>query len=105
MAVGYIGLGMLLGALLTSKQVGMTYAVVLLPTIFSGTWFELDLFGEGFATVMRAMPFAHALDATRDVMVGGAGFGDIAVDFYWVLGYTVVFFALGVFAFWRRMVE
>ena len=105
MAIGYIGLGMLLGSLLTSKQVGMTYAIVLLPTIFSGTWFELELFGEGFATAMNMLPFAHALDAARDVMVGGAGFAEIAGDFYWVLGYAVAFFALGVFAFWRKMTE
>ena len=49
--------------------------------------------------------FARALDATRDVMVDGAGFGDIAGDFAWVLGYAVVFFILGVLAFRRRMVE
>jgi len=54
---------------------------------------------------MNAFPFAHALDATRDVMVNGAGFSDIATDFFWVLGYTIVFFALGVFLFRRRMVE
>ena len=105
MSISYIGLGMLLGSLLTSKQVGMTYAVVMLATIFSGTWFELEVFGEGFTRAMNVLPFAHALDAARDVMVDGAGFGDIAADFYWVLGYAVVFFALGVLAFRRKMVE
>lgn len=103
MAVGYIGLGMLLGSVLTSKQVGMTYAVVLIPTIFSGTWFELEVFGEGFTRAMNALPFAHALDAARDVMVDGAGLGAIAADLYWVVGYSVAFLALGVFAFSRRM--
>ena len=105
MSVGYIGLGMLWGSLLTSKQVGMTYAVVMLVTIFSGTWFELEVFGSGFTRAMNMLPFAHALDAARDVMVAGAGFGDIAEDFLWVLGYAVAFFALGVFAFRRKMVE
>jgi ABC-2 type transport system permease protein len=105
MSIGYIGLGMLLGSVLTSQQVGFAYAVVLLPTIFAGTWFELEVFGESFTRAMNALPFAHALAATRDVMADGAGFSDIATDFYWVLGYTVAFFALGVFAFRRRMVE
>jgi ABC-2 type transport system permease protein len=103
MSVGYIGLGMLLGSVLSSKQVGMTYAVVLVPTIFSGTWFELEVFGEGFTRAMNTLPFAHALDATRDVMVEGAGIGDVAADLYWVVGYSIAFFALGVFAFRRRM--
>lgn len=105
MAVGYIGLGMLLGSVLTSQQVGFAYAAVLLPTIFAGAWFELEIFGEGFTRAMNLLPFAHALDATRDVMVDGAGFGDMAGDFAWVLGYAVVFFILGVLAFRRRMVE
>jgi ABC-2 type transport system permease protein len=105
MSIGYIGLGMLLGSVLSSQQVGFAYAVVLIPTIFAGTWFELEIFGEGFTRAMNALPFAHALAASRDVMAGGAGFRDIASDLSWVLGYTVVFFALGVLAFRRRMVE
>jgi ABC-2 type transport system permease protein len=105
MAVGYIGLGMLLGSILTSQQVGFAYAAVLLPTIFAGAWFELEVFGEGITRAMNALPFAHALAASRAVMAGGAGFGDIATDFYWVLGYAVVFFTLGVVAFRWRMVE
>ena len=54
---------------------------------------------------MKALPFAHAIDATRAVMMYGVGFSDIATDFYWVLGYTLVFFALGIILFKRRMVE
>jgi ABC-2 type transport system permease protein len=35
-------------------------------------------------------------------MMEGAGFGDITADFCWVLGYTVVFFVLGVLCFrWK----
>ena len=54
---------------------------------------------------MNALPFAHALYAARDVMVHGVGFSDIAIDFYWVLGYTMAFFVLGVSLFRRRMLE
>jgi len=54
---------------------------------------------------MNALPFAHALCAARDVMVHGVGFSDIAIDFYWVPGYTMAFFVLGVFLFRRRMLE
>jgi ABC-type polysaccharide/polyol phosphate export permease len=54
---------------------------------------------------MNALPFAHALYAARDVMIHGVGFVDIATDFYWVFSYTLVFFALGVLLFRRRMVE
>jgi len=96
---------MILGSLLSSKQVGMVYSAILLPTIFSGAWLPLDLMGDGFRRVMNLLPFAHALDAARDVMVDGVGFTDIFTDFLWVLGYSAAFLALGVLAFRRRMME
>lgn len=105
MSIGYIGLGMVAGSLLTYKQVPGFYTAVLLLTIFSGAWFDLEVFGGVFQSIMNVFPFAHALDATRDVMVNGVGFSGIAIDFLWVLGYTVMFFALGIFLFRRRMVE
>jgi ABC-2 type transport system permease protein len=105
MSIGYIGLGMILGSLFSYTQVAIVWVVVMLLTVFGGAWMDLNEIGGGIQTTMNALPFAHALDATRDVMVHGAGFSDIATDFYWVLGYTIVFFALGVYLFRRRMVE
>jgi ABC-2 type transport system permease protein len=105
MSIGYIGLAMFLGSLFTYKQVPGFYAAVLLLTIFSGAWFDLEVFGGTFQSIMNVFPFAHALDAARDIMLRGASFSAIAIDLYWVLGYTLVFFALGIFVFRRRMVE
>jgi len=105
MSIGYIGLGMLLGSLFTYKQVPIAWIAINLLTIFGGAWMDLEAIGGGIQSTMNALPFAHAIDAARDVMVHGVGFSDIATDFYWVLGYTLVFFALGVFLFRRRMVE
>jgi ABC-2 type transport system permease protein len=105
MCCGYIGVGMIMGSLVSSKQVGFAYMIVLFPTIFSGAWVPVDLMGDGFRRVVNLLPFAHALDATRAVMVDGARFADIATDFLWVVAYSAVFLALGVLAFRRRMVE
>jgi len=105
MSIGYIGLGMILGSLFTYTQAPIVWIVVMLLTVFGGAWMDLEEIGGVIQSTMNALPFAHALDAARDVMVHGVGFGDIATDFYWVLGYTLVFFALGVFLFRRRMVE
>lgn len=45
-----------------------------------------------------------ALDAAREAMIDGAGFGVIATDFYWVLGCTMVTVAPAVFLFnWRML--
>ena len=105
MSIGYIGLGMILGSVFTYTQAPIVWVVVMLLTVFGGAWMDLEEIGGGLQSTMNALPFAHALDAARDVMVHGVGFGDIAADFYWVLGYTLAFFALGVFLFRRRMVE
>lgn len=105
MAVLYIALGIILGSLLTVAQVSIGYTVVLLLTIFGGAWFDLSGVGGAFETVGNALPFAHALDAVRAVMIDGAAIGDIATDIYWVLGYTLVFAVLAGFVFRSKMQE
>ena len=104
-SIFYIGLGMVLGSLLPLAPLSGAYAVVLLLTIFGGAWMDLEAIGGVFQSLGNALPFAHALDATRDVMVEGAGFGAIATDFYWVLGYTVLVVALALVFFRRKMTE
>ena len=105
MAVFYISLGMILGALFSVAQVSGGYAVVLLLTIFGGAWFNLEDIGGVFMTIGDLLPFKHALDATRAVMADGAGFADITTDLAWVAGYTVVAIISAVGLFKHRMVE
>lgn len=105
MAVFYIALGMILGATLDVAPISGAYAVILLLTIFGGAWVDLEAIGGVFRSAATVFPFAHALDAVRDVMIDGADFGTIAADFSWVMAYTVVAVALAIFLFRRRMVE
>ncbi|MBT8164584.1 MAG: ABC transporter permease [Acidimicrobiia bacterium] len=104
-AILFIALGMIIGALFTFKQVPFAYMVILLLAIFGGAWVDIEAIGGVFKTVGDLFPFAHALAAARDVMLDGAGLGDIAGDLYWVLGYTVVIVGLAVLAFRHRMLE
>jgi ABC-2 type transport system permease protein len=105
MAVFYVALGMVFGSLLTVAQVSGAYAVVLLLTIFGGAWFNLEDIGGVFLTIGNALPFKHALDASRAVLANGAGVGDIGTDLVWVAGYALGASALAVFSFQRRMLE
>ena len=105
MAVFYVALGMILGAVLTVAQTSGAYAVVLLLTIFGGAWFDLEEIGGVFLAMGDVLPFKHALDATRAVMADGEGVADIATDLYWIGGYTIGAVALAIVAFQRRMLE
>ena len=105
MAVFFIGLGMIFGSLLRVAPLSAAYSIVLLLTIFAGTWFSLDSIGGPIQTVENLLPLVHALDAARAVMTDGADLGAIATDLYWVLGYTVVVLALALVSFRGRMVE
>ncbi len=106
MGICCVGLGMILGLLFAAHQAsGVGSITITLVALLGGIWMDLKMIGGVFYDVGNALPFAHAVDAVRDIIVHGAGFNDIATDFYWVLGYAVVFFALGTFLFRRRMVE
>jgi len=102
MAVGCISLGMILGYLFTEKQApGVSSIVIVIISLLGGCWMDLKAIGGVFETIGYSLPFAHAIDAARAVLNGSSVSG-IVTDFYWVLGYTLVFFVVGIFCFrWR----
>lgn len=104
-AVFYIGLGMIMGMLFSYKTVPFFYAGVLILTIFGGAWMDLEAIGGPIQSFASFLPFAHAIDATRELMLTGADFSAIAGDYYWVLGYTVVTMVLAIIVFRSKMVE
>jgi len=105
MAICCIGLGMTLGSLFTENQVlGVGSAVIVLASFFGGLWMDLKAIGGIFQGIGYALPFACAVDAARDVLMG-AGFSDITTNLGLVLAYTVGFFVLGIFCFRWRMKE
>jgi len=105
MGICCVELGMILGLLFNVNQAsGVGSVIITLVALLGGVWIDLEAIGGVFYGIGNALPFSHAIDAARDAMMG-AGLSSVATDFYWVLGYTVVFFALGTFLFRWRMVE
>ncbi|PEY28797.1 ABC transporter permease [Bacillus cereus] len=101
-AMLYIGFGLLLGTYFTDKQVGGIFAIfVNLTTWLSGTWFKLDMIGGTFKTIGYALPFAHAVDATRFALSGE--YRDLVVPLLWVVGYTIIIFVIAIWGFKRKM--
>ncbi len=97
----YVGLGLLSGVLLSDKQVGgISSLFINVATLMSGTWFDLEIVGEGFRKVCYALPFAHAVDAVKNAL---SGQGEVLVPLLWVLGYAIVVLAAATVLFNRRM--
>ena len=99
----YIALGLLCGSVLTDKQVGGICGALLtnLSAWLSGVWFDLELVGGAFKKIAYALPFVHAVDMERAALSGA--FADVFPHIWWVLGYSVLAFALAVMLFLRQM--
>ena len=99
----YIGLGLLCGSVLNDKQVGGVCGALLtnLSAWLSGVWFDLNLVGDVFRRIAYALPFVHAVEMERAVLLGD--WAGIFPHLWWVLGYAVGTLALAVLLFLRQM--
>ena len=99
----YIALGLLCGSVLNDKQVGGICGALLtnLSAWLSGVWFDLDLVGGAFKKIAYALPFVHAVEMERAVLVGE--FSGVFPHLWWVLGYAAVLLVLAVLMFLRQM--
>ncbi len=99
----FVALGLLFGSILTDKQVGGICGALLtnLSAWLSGTWFDLELVGGVFKKIAYALPFVHAVELERAILMGN--FSDALPHVFWVMGYSALSLALAVFFFLRQM--
>ena len=99
----FVGIGLLVGSLLHFRQVGSICGALLtnVAAWLSGTWFSLDLLGEGFKTFAYCLPFANGVDAARAALAGDlAG----ALGYVWVVcAYALVACGAAILAFRKKM--
>lgn len=102
-AVLYIALGLLFGSFLSDKQVGGIVGALLtnLTAWLSGIWFDLSLVGGAFETIASLLPFMHAVELQRAVLIGA--WSSVLPHLIWVLGYAVVVLIGAVLLFLRQM--
>jgi ABC-2 type transport system permease protein len=98
-----ISIGMIMGTLCTMTQV-TAFGSVLITFIglFCGAWAPLKEMGGIFETIGYALPFAHAVDASK-YLLSGSHFSDILGDFYWVLAYSIILILLAILSFRWKM--
>jgi ABC-2 type transport system permease protein len=99
----YIALGLLCGSMLNDKQVGGICGALLtnLSAWLSGIWFDLELVGGVFREIAECLPFDHAVELERAVLIGD--YGGVFPHIWYVLGYGIALLILAVCLFLRQM--
>jgi ABC-2 type transport system permease protein len=99
----FIAFGLLFGSILNEKQVGGICGALLtnLSAWLSGIWFDLNLVGGTFKKIAYALPFVHAVDLEKALILGD--FQGALPHLWWVLGYALVILALAILLFLRQM--
>lgn len=99
----FIGFGLLCGSLFSEKAaVGLCGALLTNVTaLLSGAWFDVSLIGGVFENIAYALPFVHAVDMIKAIIVQ-----DVSAMFphvYVVAIYAVVVFSLSIVVFKRHI--
>lgn len=101
-ALFFIALGLLCGSAMGVKQVGGLCGALLtnMTAWLSGAWFDLNLVGGAFRRVAYALPFVHAVEFERALLVGSA----VSLSHLgWILAYAAATVILSVAIFLRQM--
>lgn len=103
MALLFVGLGLLAGSLLGTKQVGGVCGAVLttLTAWLSGAWFDPAVVGGAFGSVAEALPFIHGTVMGRLALTGELG--QVPGQLGWVLPWTLAVWVVALVAFLWRM--
>jgi ABC-2 type transport system permease protein len=100
-----IGIGMIVGSLVKSEsQAGVSWIFIVPMAMISGAWFTVDRMPSAIKSVAGALPFVHAIDASRAV-INGSPFSAIMLDIYWIGGWAIALFVTGIILFRRTMVS
>jgi len=100
-----IGIGMIVGSLVKSEsQAGVSWLFIVPVAMISGAWFTVDRMPSVLKSIAGALPFIHAIDASRAV-INGSPVSAIVFDLYWLAGWTIVLFTVGIAVFRRTMVS
>ncbi|MFC1945076.1 ABC transporter permease, partial [Chloroflexota bacterium] len=100
-----LGIGMIVGTVAMSEEQasGAPMLFIVPIAMISGAWWSVEQIPSAIKGIAEALPFLHAIDASRDVITRGVGLSGVLTDLYWLVGWTVAIFALGVILFRRSM--
>ncbi|MFD1174540.1 ABC transporter permease [Oceanobacillus picturae] len=72
--------------------------IVIVPQFFFSGVFNLETISDWVSWIGPYTPLYYAADALQDIMIRGYGWQEIAIDFYILLGFSLVFMLLNTLA-------
>lgn len=102
-ALCFVGFGVMISARVSTQEDYMQMVMpITMPMMFvSGVFYPIETMPWIFQKLAYIFPLTYVNDALRAVMLKGVGVGAIWVDIAVLLGFTALFFALGVTKFNR----
>ena len=102
-ALCFVGFGIMVSARVGTQEDYMQMVMPFtMPMMFvSGVFYPTETMPWIFQKIAYLVPLTYINDAMRTVMLKGGGIGDIWVDMVVLLGFTALFFGLGVIKFNR----
>ena len=102
-ALCFVGFGIMISARVSTQEDYMQMVMpITMPMMFvSGVFYPIETMPWIFQKLAYIFPLTYVNDALRAVMLKGVGIGGIWVDVVVLLGFTALFFALGVTKFNR----
>ncbi|MBC2922088.1 MULTISPECIES: ABC transporter permease [Staphylococcus] len=101
-AVLFISIGLMMGSVLSQKQMNGAGAILTNSVVFlGGIVIPLNTIGGTFQTICNLLPFVHAVDLVQSVL--SDNYSEVFQHLWWVLGYTAVIFILAVIFFKKKM--
>ena len=93
-----IGIGIIIASLTKSKNQAesICWISVMPLAILSGCWFSIERLPSYLRNVAYAFPYAHAIDASRSILIRGAGLEAINNDLIFMVSWTAAIFIISI---------
>lgn len=100
-ALAGAALGTTMGTFIKSESQasGLSIMFGMVMALLGGCWYPLELFPEAARTIVHILPTTWAMQGLLDLVLRGRGLVDILPEAGVLLGFAVVFFAVGVWRF------
>lgn len=97
----FMGLGILAAAFILKYKKGnpITWIIATSSELLGGVFFPITILPDWMKAISEWVPMTHALQALRLSLLSNASFADIARHLYFLGGFTLVIWPMGIIAF------